>query len=59
MNDQIIVRQYGLLAPLNWDQDCQEQLWLQNKFWNRLVEIEAQYQEKSRCGFKIKLVTGK
>jgi len=49
MLEQIIVRQYGLLAPLNWDQDCQEHLWLQNKFWNRLVEIEAQYLEKCRA----------
>ncbi|MDC4228295.1 MAG: hypothetical protein MPW17_22750 (plasmid) [Candidatus Manganitrophus sp.] len=37
---RVIVRQYGLLDPLDWSEDCQEQLFLQNKFWNRLVEIE-------------------
>lgn len=36
----ISFRQYGLLDPLDWAEDCQEQLFLQNKFWNRLVEIE-------------------
>lgn len=37
---RVIIRQYGLLDPLDWSEDCQEQLFLQNKFWNRLVEIE-------------------
>lgn len=36
----VLVRQYGLLDPLDWDQDCQEHLWLQNKLWNTLVEID-------------------
>lgn len=36
----IIVRKYGLLAPINWGDDCREQLFLANKLWNTLVEIE-------------------
>lgn len=39
----IVVRQYGLLAPVDWGEDCQEHLFLQNRFWNRLVEIEQQH----------------
>lgn len=41
----VLVRQYGLLAPLDWDQDCQEHLWLQNRLWNTLVEIEKKHRE--------------
>lgn len=45
----VIVRQYGLLDPLNWGEDCQEHLYLMNRFWNALVEIEhgnrRQYRE--------------
>ena len=41
----VLVRQYGLLAPLDWDQDCQEHLWLQNRLWNTLVEIEKNHRE--------------
>lgn len=37
---QVIVRQYGLRPPLDWGEDCHEQLFLQNKLWNTLVEIE-------------------
>lgn len=44
----IIVRQYGLLDPLNWGDDCFEHLYLQNKFWNRLVEIERDNRSKYR-----------
>jgi hypothetical protein len=36
----ILVRQYGLQNPLDWDKDCQEHLFLMNRFWNQLVEIE-------------------
>lgn len=39
---ETITYQYGLLDPVDWDTDCQEHLWLQNKLWNRLVEIERQ-----------------
>lgn len=44
-----IVRQYGLLAPNNWGDDCFEHLFLQNRFWNRLVEIEQDYRNKYRA----------
>jgi len=45
----ILVRQYGLLFPLDWDHDCQEHLWLENKLWNQLVEIEHNHQEKFKA----------
>jgi ribosomal protein L37AE/L43A len=44
----VIVRNYGLLEPDNWDQDCQEQLFLMNKFWNQLVEIDRSDRAKYR-----------
>lgn len=45
----VIIRQYALLNPLNWDADCQEHLWLMNKLWNRLVEIEWTHRERYRA----------
>ena len=36
----VLVRQYGLLTPIDWGADCQEHLWLQNKLWNTLVQID-------------------
>lgn len=45
---ETISYQYGLLDPINWDQDCHEQLWLMNRFWNALVEIERRHREKYR-----------
>lgn len=44
----VIVRQYGCLEPLNWDQSISEHLYLQNKFWNTLVEIEKNLRTKYR-----------
>ena len=38
----IIVRRYGLLPPTDWGDDCQEQLFLANKLWNSLVQIERE-----------------
>lgn len=49
MIKQVIVRQYGLLDPLNWDRDCAEHLYLQHKFWNRLVEIERDHRTAYRA----------
>ncbi len=46
---RVIVRQYGLLPPLNWGEDCFEHLFLQNKLWNRLVEIERENREQYRA----------
>lgn len=45
---QVIVRRYGLRAPLDWDQDAHEQLFLQNRLWNRLVEIDQAHNAKLR-----------
>jgi hypothetical protein len=42
---QFVVRQYGLLDPLDWGQDCEEQLLLQTQFWNVLVEIERGHRD--------------
>lgn len=46
----ILVRQYGLQDPLDWDKDCHEHLFLMNKLWNRLVEIER---ENTRRYFEV------
>lgn len=37
---------YGLLDPLDWDQDCYEQLYLMNRLWNSLVEIERKHRKR-------------
>jgi putative transposase-like DNA-binding protein len=45
----LIVRKYGLLRPLNWGDDCFDHLYLQNKLWNRLVEIEQDNRNRYRA----------
>ena len=45
----VVVRRYGLLDPINWDVDCFEHLYLQKKFWNRLVEIDLEYRHRYRA----------
>lgn len=47
----IIVRKYHLRPPLDWGDDCQEHLWLQNRLWNALVEIERESQAAWRAVF--------
>lgn len=42
---EVVVRQYGLLEPLDWGEDCLEHLYLQNRLWNRLVEIDHEARE--------------
>ena len=42
----INVRKYGLLRPPVFDQSMKTCLWLQTKFWNRLVEIDRDNREK-------------
>lgn len=42
----VVVRQYGLLAPQNWGPDVDEELNRMNRFWNTLVEIEQRTREK-------------
>ncbi|WDT73437.1 MAG: hypothetical protein MPW17_22665 (plasmid) [Candidatus Manganitrophus sp.] len=39
----LMIREYTLSDPLDWGEDCQEQLYLQTKFWNRLVEIDRSH----------------
>jgi hypothetical protein len=48
----VIVRQYGLLAPLDWGDDCKEQLFLSNRLWNALVEIERTNQTEWNAVFE-------
>lgn len=45
---RVVVRQYSLLDPLNWGQDCADHLYLRNKFWNNLVEIERDHRTSFR-----------
>jgi hypothetical protein len=44
----VLIRKYGLLDPLDWGSDCQEQLVRQNALWNRLVRIERDSQAHAR-----------
>ena len=41
----VIVRQFGLLDPLDWGPDCEEELQRETAFWNVLVEIERNHRE--------------
>jgi len=43
------VYQYGALHPLDLDNHAIEELWLQNRLWNQLVEIERDNQERYRA----------
>ena len=40
---------YALRTPLNWGDDCEEQMRLANEFWNTLVTIEHQNAEERRA----------
>jgi hypothetical protein len=46
---EVVVRQYGLLEPLDWGDDCSAELGRMVDLWNALVEIErgarGQYQK--------------
>ena len=42
---KIFVRRYGLREPIDWDEDCDQQLFLMNKLWNCLVEIERHHRQ--------------
>lgn len=35
-----VIYRYGLLAPEDWGDDCEEEIRLQRGLWNRLVEID-------------------
>jgi hypothetical protein len=41
----IVLRQYVLAPPLDWDDDCERELRSQNELWNKLVEIERAHRE--------------
>lgn len=43
-----LAHQYGLLDPIDWAPDCHEQLWLMNRLWNALVELEHKQRERFR-----------
>lgn len=47
---EVLVRQYGLQDPVDWRKDCADHLFLMNKLWNQLVEIER---ENTRRYFEI------
>jgi hypothetical protein len=38
---ETIIRQFGLLAPIDWGEDCEEELHRMTKLWNELVAIET------------------
>jgi hypothetical protein len=41
----ILLRQYVLAPPLDWDDDCERELRLQNDLWNKLVEAERAHRQ--------------
>jgi Putative transposase DNA-binding domain len=44
-----IAFKYGLLEPIDWDDDCDDHLYRMNNLWNTLVEIEGKHNEKYRA----------
>src|SRR5215469_8418153 len=46
--DRIGGRQYGLLPPLDWDDECEAEIDRERHFWNNLVEIERSHRELLR-----------
>lgn len=44
----VTVFRYGLLAPLNWGRDVEDELFRMNALWNKLVEIENANRERYR-----------
>lgn len=44
-----LVWRYGALSPLSWGDSLNEQLFLQNKLWNKLVEIERAHRDQYRA----------
>lgn len=43
--EHVVVYRYGLRDPIDWGDDCDQQLFLMNKLWNSLVEIEQQHRQ--------------
>lgn len=46
MHHRIGVYKYRLLAPIDWDMDCREQLFRRNALWNALVELDRQHRTR-------------
>jgi hypothetical protein len=46
---RISVYRYGLLGPLDWGDDCEEELRRMTALWNRLVEIEHAHRAQVRA----------
>lgn len=40
---EVVIRKYGLLDPLDWDQECEDELKKATDLFNKLVEIEIDY----------------
>jgi hypothetical protein len=45
----VVIRQYRLMPPENWGEDCEEQLRRMTALWNRLVEIDRAHCDKYRA----------
>lgn len=45
---QIVVRRYQLRKPVDWNRECDDQLYQQNRLWNALVAIDRQFRERYR-----------
>ncbi|MCJ2057071.1 transposase [Methylobacterium sp. J-048] len=43
---QVVIRQYGLLDPLDWDSDCDDEIDRSTKLWNSLVDIHEEFTQK-------------
>jgi hypothetical protein len=46
---EVVVRQYRLLDPLNWGDDCEDELRRMTALWNRLVEIDRESRARYRA----------
>jgi len=42
----IVIRHYGLLEPIDWHSDCDQEIERANALWNRLVDIHELYVSK-------------
>ncbi|MHC2108919.1 nuclease/transposase family protein [Methylobacterium sp. CM6246] len=40
---EIVIRHYGLLEPIDWHSDCDQELERVNALWNHLVDIHESY----------------
>jgi hypothetical protein len=49
MTTDVIVRNYRLLDPLDWGEDCEAELRRMTALWNRLVEIDNGHRNNYRA----------